>query len=232
MSIPTSAVIRIILGQPDRLDRQGQPDPVPGLAELLELHGWSATGKLGTWSTTLTRPGDQPGSRRPPSDEEAGSTPHSDPTGNAATGHDPLREIDRQWERALSTAHGWACHISSAEHPSISAALRSAVVVLKRDPSSVGSLQVGRLLKACQELERILVMCRPDLTPPDEETTRHCPACRSPHEDGRIRCNACNQLHHNHKEFDDGEFNAWVQRRVLEGSISRPLSMLHRRDVA
>lgn len=232
MTITPEIVARVILGRPDHLDDQGNPDPIPGVAELLEMHGEHVTRCVADWATTLTRPGDRPTSRRPPSDEEAGSTPHSDPTGNAATGHDELREIDRQWNRALSTAHGWACHISSAEHPSISAALRSAVVVLKRDPSSVGSLQVGRLLKACQELERILVMCRPDLTPPDEETTRHCPACRSPHEDGRIRCNACNQLHHNHKEFDDGEFNAWVQRRVLEGSISRPLSTLHRRDVA
>ena len=65
MTITPEIVARVILGRPDHLDDQGNPDPIPGVAELLELHGDHVTRCVADWATTLTRPGDRPTSRRP-----------------------------------------------------------------------------------------------------------------------------------------------------------------------
>lgn len=231
MTITPEIVARVILGRPDHLDDQGNPDPIPGVAELLELHGDHVTRCVADWATTLTRPGDRPTSRRPPSDEEAGSTPHSDPTGNAATGFDELREIDRQWARALSTAHGWACQIATSKPQSTPTALREAARTIG---TGTGVMQLTRLHSACVELERIIVMCRPDLTPPEEiaKAERECPACVSKHEERRVMCKPCDQLQRRHPEYDDEDFVVWVQRRIIEGTLSRPNSKLHRKEVA
>ena len=235
MSVPPPAAIRrLILGDPAHLDAEGKPDPRPGVAEMLELHERWVTAKVADWSTTLVRPGDQAQADRIVTvtvDDDAGSAlTHSDPTGASATGYDELREIDRQWERALIIATSTANRITGNRASSPAHALRDAVGTIG---SQTRPKDLRRLHWACTELHRIIGMCRPDLTPPEAvKVERVCPACVSPHEDRRPQCPACRKLHQRNAQMDDNEFNQWVRDRIRQGTLSRPRSKWHQRKEA
>jgi hypothetical protein len=195
-------------------------------ADQLEQHHRHVTRLVDDWATTLTR-------------GEAGSASkgsHSDPTSLAALSVDKYRTLDQTWYRALAIADGWARRI--LDNPwmpdSLHDRLRGAAQIIRN--GDAGNLPTSRLYTACCQIDDVIGQCRPDQhhTPdtPTVDEPKMCPACASPHDGRYIRCDACHKLHQRNPEYDDDDFNTWVQRRVREGSLNRQHSTLHARDVA
>lgn len=152
---------------------------------------------------------------------------HSDPTCSAALAVDPMRDIDVRWRKALASAAGWSRFLLGDDCPTdVARALKRASEAIVAGAG--GSMVVGRLYRAACDIDDIIGECRPRLDEIEvEQGPKVCPSCVSEHTERRVMCKPCDQLHRRYPEYDDAEFIAWVQRRIVEGTLARPHSRLH-----